>query len=330
MKKRVQLLKKAHQPLILKKLSAKLQSLASTAGSAVATVQPSTSDTLTLIPVNNLNQIPISKAVTTHLTTKFVPIHPKPGIIALENTNIALPRMRPIKKKIPPTNCKIFKVLQAPPTLLKSKTEMPIASFVAKLKSAKAYSTMRRPCKLIHFFKCMCRECCYTTDNLAEFCDHYIQHSKEAVKQNVKPPCDYQKCVYCYGIMEEWNDVKTHMWAKHSHCRFQCGYCFYRAAALCYVQQHQVTNVHFICLFIYLFIQLIYLNVNIYIYRYYSFEFIVIGRSITLFIFTLSDFVNNYILYYSTSDFWEKRPCVANFNYKFLHRLSKDYRATLQ
>lgn len=218
--------------------------------------QPSTSDTMTFIPVTKLNQMPIStKAVTTHLATNFVPIHPKPKtipkakIFTLENAKVAIPRIVPSAKTSPtPTstaNCKIFKVLRNP-TTVDAKNHASIASFMAKLKSTDAYWSMLRASKLIHFYKCMCRDCNFTTDSVTLFCDHYNQHCEDAKQQKVKTPCDYQKCVYCSTLMLDWNEVRIHMWEKHSCCRYQCGYCFYRAAAACYVLQHQVLSINFI------------------------------------------------------------------------------------
>lgn len=288
MKNKLPLLKKPHHPLILKKINVTTQLLANS-----PVVQPSTSDTLTLIPVKNINQIPVStvknmnqipvstKAVTTHLATNFVPIHPKPPHLSLDNT---FPQVRSVRKISPSTNCKIFKVLQPAPVVKTNPTDVPITAFMPKLKSAIAYLTMTNPAKLVQFFKCMSRECYYTTDHLAEFCDHYIQHSREAMKQNAKPPYDYQKCAYCYKIMEEWTEVKTHMWEKHNHSQFQCGYCFYRAVAACYVKQHQVLiNSNFIYIYLH--------SAWIKIYYIYLFEFI------CTWLINQSSFICNYRLH---------------------------------
>lgn len=245
--------KKAHQPLILKKMNIKTHLLTN---NVPVIAQPSTSDTMTFIPISKFNQIPITtKTVSSNLPTNFVPIHPIPKtkIFALENTTkVAIPRITSTVKTSPtPTstaNCKILKVLRNTATV-DPKNHVSIASFMAKLKSTDAYWAMLRASKLIHFYKCMCRDCNFTTDSVMLFCQHYNQHSNDAKQQKIKAPCDYQKCVYCSAIMLDWNEVKIHMWEKHSSCRFQCGYCFYRAAAACYVHQHQVlyTNIGFIC-----------------------------------------------------------------------------------
>ncbi|XP_014479925.1 PREDICTED: uncharacterized protein LOC106747127 isoform X2 [Dinoponera quadriceps] len=237
------LLKKAHQPLILKKNNMK------PSNANVPTVtQPSTSDTMTFIPVNTINQMPIStKAVTTHLATNFMPIHPRPAfrptpnVISLENAKIAIPRLTPITRApTAATNCKVLKVVRN--TSGMKLKDVTIATLVAKLKSTDAYWDMLKPSKLIHFYKCMSRDCHFTTDSMGLFCQHYNKHREDAEKQNVPSPYDFQKCVYCFVYMATCNEVKNHMWEKHSHCRYQCSYCFYRASTVCYVQQHQMIS----------------------------------------------------------------------------------------
>lgn len=107
-----------------------------------------------------------------------------------------------------------------------------------KLKSESAYVTMLTERKLCHFYKCMAYDCDFTTDYLDEFRVHYQQH-EENEKKN-KESTDYQACPYCYMNFSSWVDVELHLWEKHSHCQYQCAYCFYRAILPTYVQQHQV------------------------------------------------------------------------------------------
>ncbi|XP_011707747.1 PREDICTED: uncharacterized protein LOC105462666 isoform X3 [Wasmannia auropunctata] len=107
--------------------------------------------------------------------------------------------------------------------------------FTKKLKSVEDYATMLTEPKLIHFYKCMDRNCSFTTDSIFDFSQHYLLH-----EANKTDSCDYDKCAYCYVSLKNWYKMKTHLWAKHSHCRYQCGYCFYRAIIPYYVQQHQI------------------------------------------------------------------------------------------
>lgn len=256
-KNKVSPLKKPTQPLILKKVNVITQPLANPKVQAHA--QQITSEHVTLVPIKNLPSVSTKSGTTTTTTThltNFVPIAPAPKIIpldsnskvafqALSNTSVAssIPLPVTVSSTAPPSNLnyKIFKVVRAPPLIkpktVESKTSS-ISSIVIKLKSMEAYTTMMKELKLVHFYKCMGRDCHYTTDSLKLYAQHYHQHCEEV--SNVAPPYDFQKCAYCYMTLLDWNNMKAHLWEKHSHCRYQCAYCFFRALVPSYVQQHQV------------------------------------------------------------------------------------------
>jgi len=216
-------------------------------------MQPVTSEHVTLLPIKSLSPS-VSKPVTAHLmSTNFMPIASASKIIPLDSnkitfqslnkTNIMNPITRPIAVSANPSsnlNYKILKVVRTP-TLIKPK-EPSISSIMTKLKSKNAYTMMMKELKLVHFYKCMSRECHYTTDSLTFYGQHYHQHHDEVSKQNNLPPHDFQKCAYCYTTLSDWPNMKTHLWEKHSHCQYQCAYCFYRALVPSYVQQHQVIS----------------------------------------------------------------------------------------
>jgi len=217
-------------------------------------MQPITSEHVTLLPIKSLSPS-VSKPVTSHLmSTNFVPIAPASKVIPLDSskvafqslnkTNITNPITRPIAVSSASSssnlNYKILKVVRTP-TLIKPK-EPSISSTVIKLKSINAYTTMLKELKLVHFYKCMSRECHFTTDSLTLYGQHYHQHQEEVSKQNNLPPHDFQKCAYCCMTVNDWTNMKIHLWERHSHCRYQCAYCFYRACVPSYVQQHQVIS----------------------------------------------------------------------------------------
>ncbi|KAL0129058.1 hypothetical protein PUN28_004033 [Cardiocondyla obscurior] len=116
--------------------------------------------------------------------------------------------------------------------------DVSLSTAASKLKSAEAYAAMLTEPKLVHFFKCMGHNCSYTTDSHKLYAQHYAQHAS-SVKQKSTEPHDYQKCAYCYTSLNDFVSMKAHLWEKHSHCQYQCGYCFYRAIVPSYVQQHQ-------------------------------------------------------------------------------------------
>lgn len=227
--KGVSLLKKSNSPLILKRFNA--VSITQTLTRNIQTVQ-SAPETVKLIPVKSLSPSPV--VTTTQLTTNFIPIAPKSTIIQIDSK---LPLVTPSQSS-QNLNYKIVKLVRTP-ALIKPKEPLATVSAV-KLKSADAYKAMLKTTKLIHLYKCMARDCRFSTDVLSIYHQHYLQHVNHAENTMMPPPFDYQKCAYCYMILEDWNQMKTHIDEKHAHCRYQCMYCFYRAIVPSYVQIHQV------------------------------------------------------------------------------------------
>lgn len=218
------ILRKSNQAIILKKLNIIPQSLAN-----AQVIQPATSEHVTLFPVKSPPTSSAKSIGTHHLATNFVPIAPKMRQVTVSSAN--------------PSNLKILKVVRTPVPLVKSSKDMLFPSIAMKLKSMDAYAAMLTETKLIHFFKCMGYDCHYTTDSISLYSQHYLQHCNETSKRNNSiPPYDYEKCAYCYTYLNNWISMKTHLWEKHSPCRYQCVYCFYRAITPSYVQQHQVIN----------------------------------------------------------------------------------------
>lgn len=257
--KGISLLKKSNQPLILKKMNV----ITSLANVSMQGMQATTSESMTLIPVKSLPTTILPKSAVTTTTTHFVPIVPKPPkIISLEANKVAfsLSKSSVINPSntaktvtavpsLPSTsnlNYKILKVVRTP--ALVKPNDSPTPSDTMKLKTAESYSVMLKDQHLAHFYKCMGRNCRYTTDSLILYYYHYHQHCQEIVKysqdpdkQKRKHSYDYQRCAYCSLQLNDWNSIRHHVWEKHGHCRYQCGYCFYRAVVPSYVQQHQVS-----------------------------------------------------------------------------------------
>ncbi|XP_071443153.1 uncharacterized protein [Hetaerina americana] len=106
--------------------------------------------------------------------------------------------------------------------------------------------------KLCHLFKCMGRQCSFTTDESVLFLSHYLAH--EALV--LDPPAaststsgensesherrfDWQQCCYCAEMFSSATAYIKHVKVDHGECIYQCPYCFYRAAAVSYVILHQ-------------------------------------------------------------------------------------------
>jgi len=210
--KEISILRKSNQPLILKKNTSSVLVNANVQGMLVIKNLPT--------PENSAKSTGIC---LTSNPSAAAPVKTQPVIISSTNPSTLNYRTRKIKVIPSSTNSK----------------DTSFSAFAIKLKSVEVYAAMLTEPKLAHFFKCMDRNCSYTTDSVTSYSQHYLQH-EEASKQNSKVSHDYQKCAYCYISLNDWTSMKTHLWEKHSHCRYQCGYCFYRAVIPSYVQQHQV------------------------------------------------------------------------------------------
>ncbi|XP_018362420.1 PREDICTED: uncharacterized protein LOC108760768 isoform X3 [Trachymyrmex cornetzi] len=162
---------------------------------------------------------------------------------ALVNMNLQTSKMQSVSAPLTSSSTSLstfnyrsrkIKVIRMP-VLNNSKDTSP-ASFAIKLKSMEVYARMLTEPKLAHFYKCMGHNCSFTTDLPLDYSKHYTKHYEEASEQNAH----YDKCAYCYISTNNWNEMKTHLATKHLHCRYQCGYCFYRSFVPSYVRQHQI------------------------------------------------------------------------------------------
>ncbi|XP_076624097.1 uncharacterized protein LOC143343263 isoform X3 [Colletes latitarsis] len=240
--KGVSVLKKSHSPLILKRLNA--VTITQPLSKTMQTIQSSAPEMVKLIPVKSISPSPVS-VTATQIATNFIPIAPKSKIpfpLTGKTTVMTPVTTRTVTvsgSSSSNLNYKIVKVVRAP-NVLKSKDPVTPPTAI-KLKSMDAYNAMLKPTKLTHLYKCMGRDCSFTTDTLEQYRQHYYQHvaSNDKSKQ---PPFDYQKCAYCYMALKDWNQMKLHIEDKHAHCRYQCSYCFYRAITLAYVQIHQAIS----------------------------------------------------------------------------------------
>lgn len=250
--KGVSVLKKSHSPLILKRVNA--VTIAQPLTKNMQTIQSAASEMVKLIPVKSISPSPGS-VTATQLTTNFIPIAPKSKIIQVDSNKLSFPLSVSKNTVVTPVttrtvtvggssqpsnlNYKIVKVVRTPNILKPKDPVTPPAAI--KLKSIDVYNAMLKPIKLTHLYKCMGRDCYFTTDVVEQYHQHYHQHVSKTEK-NTPPPFDYQKCAYCYMVLKDWNQMKSHIEDKHAHCRYQCSYCFYRAITLSYVQIHQAIS----------------------------------------------------------------------------------------
>lgn len=188
----------------------------------------------TYAPITNPNfPIPICKTGT---LTPIAPVSKATTIVSASTSSSS--SSSPSASSSPTQNRKIVKVVSNA-TLLKQNEFGP--QVAVKLKNATAYNEMLKPEKLRHIYKCMGRDCAYTTDNPDHFRRHFERHAITCdISSNSMVPYDFKKCAYCYSALGNWYQMELHYEEKHAFCMYQCSYCFYRAISQSYVEIHQV------------------------------------------------------------------------------------------
>ncbi|XP_033210567.1 uncharacterized protein LOC117168827 isoform X2 [Belonocnema kinseyi] len=231
--------------------------------SSRANASPTKSATLTSIPISKATTIgsltktgtltPVTIAPNFSINNAlqncaYTPIKPNPfpsikagTITAIKPGTVTLSKTSNVVTSATSPNRKLV-TLVGPNTLLKQKEQGP--QYAIKMKNMAAYNEMMKPEKLRQLYKCMGRECPYTTDYVDNFRRHFDKHSTSYnVNSTGLVPFDFKKCAYCYMTAGDWFQMEKHYEEKHAYCEFQCSYCFYRAVTQAYVEIHQA-NVH--------------------------------------------------------------------------------------
>ncbi|XP_046733857.1 uncharacterized protein LOC124404071 isoform X2 [Diprion similis] len=247
-KPRISILKKS--PIILQKvgnrsvLNQRLMSSMSNTGEPLKIIPlkslPSTSQTSNKQVVANIVPVQSTSKLQTGTHLKKSVFMPK--IVKTTGTATIATQVKPAGSVQLPAkpNYKIIKLTRTA-TLLKHK-ECVAQSIAIKLKSPEAYQLMLTPAKLCHMFKCMARDCSYTTSSLEYFKKHCNEHESVCIKEKAPRPFGCQNCAYCCTVLDDWEAMETHLMNRHAHCRYQCRFCFYRAVTQSYVELHQAVS----------------------------------------------------------------------------------------
>ena len=140
-------------------------------------------------------------------------------------------KMEIIPINFPPTTLNMKLPLVISPTKINTPLEI--------LKPTAVYEKMLQEDKIVEMYKCMSKDCFYTTDIEQNFTQHLQIHKDESLKNNDKST-DFYKCAYCYVDFQNCDDLMTHLKKVHTYCQHICKYCFYRSVSLTYVELHQV------------------------------------------------------------------------------------------
>lgn len=189
--------------------------------------------------LTNVTTLSVVKKGNSPSILKRVPASLSGSIVARSPGVQKLPVL-PIQSGIAVKNGKFVRLVTGRTSLKQKDSTHRI--FGSKLKSPETFTTMLQPAKLRQFYKCMARNCSFSTDCQQSFGAHYRQH-KDAVDRNkmVLTTYDFQRCAYCTETLTSWNAMSEHLKDKHMYCQYQCSYCFYRALAQSYVELHQMT-----------------------------------------------------------------------------------------
>lgn len=125
--------------------------------------------------------------------------------------------------------------------------KLPESTFAVKLKSKVVYEKMLQDDKLVHLFKCMGRDCSFTSSVEQAFNKHVRIHEETFEGgQGDQQAKDFYKCAYCYNDCKGYKDLISHLTKMHTYCRYCCKYCFYRGLNSNYVEIHQVKLIFFL------------------------------------------------------------------------------------
>ncbi|KAJ8678941.1 hypothetical protein QAD02_014728 [Eretmocerus hayati] len=195
-------------------------------GSQVIT---SSGETVKLIPISIP---PTSK--TAQKQDNFISIGGQQAVAIKIHSQSPIPTSASIANSTNAAPIKLVKVITSP--------EQVTVAF--KLKSADVYEKMLKEDKLTHMYKCMGRDCCFSTSNEQSFKKHIGMHMNENLASNINhdEPKDFLKCAYCYCDNAQMDDLMNHLKTMHTFCRYCCRYCFYRGFADSYVELHQRQN----------------------------------------------------------------------------------------
>ncbi|XP_033218859.1 uncharacterized protein LOC117174153 [Belonocnema kinseyi] len=210
-----------------------------------ATIIGSITKTAILTPVTIAPNFSINGAIQ---NCGYTPIKPnslpstKAGTItSVKPGTVTLSKPSTIVTSATSPNRKRMKLLSRN-TVLKKNEQGPQCAI--KMKIVPAYNEMMKPERLRQLYKCMGRECPYTTDYVDNFRRHFNKHfTSYNVNRIGLVPFDFKKCAYCNMSVGDWFQMEKHYEEKHAYCEFQCNYCFYRALTQAYVEIHQA-NVH--------------------------------------------------------------------------------------
>ncbi|XP_055312059.1 uncharacterized protein LOC129574245 isoform X2 [Sitodiplosis mosellana] len=112
-------------------------------------------------------------------------------------------------------------------------------------KSARAELKLKRECSLVALFKCMAKDCIFTTSDKEKMLEHLSNHEDFIMQQasygknhSIQDHSSWLECCYCEEIEGSCSILVDHIINEHATSIFQCPYCFYRSVDRGNVSSH--------------------------------------------------------------------------------------------
>ena len=130
------------------------------------------------------------------------------------------------------------------------------SDFARRLKNPKVYRKMVDTRRIDNFFKCMARDCMFSSEKPEDFIGHVHWHSREYLEPIASQPVpehrtqpdindcdaltvpDFYMCTYCPAVEASVERLVKHATEMHAECLFQCSGCFFRARSSKIVEVH--------------------------------------------------------------------------------------------
>ncbi|CAB3382674.1 Hypothetical predicted protein [Cloeon dipterum] len=103
------------------------------------------------------------------------------------------------------------------------------------VKNSAVYASMLEPGRLQKLYKCMARNCSFSTVMPEKLVKHIDKHKSLSVGR-IK---DWQECVYCMEKYGSGQQLVDHIHQEHNKFVFQCSLCFYRGGTVSSISVHQ-------------------------------------------------------------------------------------------
>lgn len=110
-------------------------------------------------------------------------------------------------------------------------------------KSIEATGLLLREPSLVALFKCMAKNCYFSTGDANKMLQHLQYHEDYVSTQQISTNeqldhLSWLECCYCDTMVDTCNLLVQHIETEHKASIYQCPYCFYRSAATANVEAH--------------------------------------------------------------------------------------------